>query len=357
MAASPFIRNEIRAEKALLLAPPEGMPVPYYRVELRSADDPNHMRGTNVGWVWIDESRDISKDAYTILMGNLIDTRGKMIMTTTPMGKKHWLFSEFMSKVGVDPQYAALTGVTTYDNNNLSPEEVKAFEESVGPELARQEVYGEFIDLGDLVLPMFDRGMHTVKWDGSLAGGKLFCGIDFGYSHDFVCVWILEKEDYYHVIAEYVAKYKTADIHAMRLKSHPLSPYVTAYYCDPNMLQPRMELQREGVPLVPAPMSYSNKGEELMSGVRLISRLLSETGRDGRFKLRIDPCCEVLIRSMGGWRNKTSKDEPSDKGRDACDALRYALRANSPERLMTGVTGVDNRYNVSESPEWEQFWV
>lgn len=357
-AAGNLIMRELRGEQSFLMVPPAGMNVPYYRVEIRSADNPDHLRGENVAWIWLDEARDMPVEVYQICHSRLMDTKGKMIIATTPQGRKHWLATDFLARCGVDPQYGAVVGFSTYENKTLSEETIRTMEEEFGPELARQEIYGEFIEQGDLVLPGFNPSVHVVPWDGSLEGGELYCGIDFGYSHHFVCLWVLHRADYYHVIGEYVSRYQTSDINAARIRESPLAPHVRIYYCDPNMLQARMELQKEGITLCPAPMTWKNK-EELSAGVKLLARLLGEYAADRRPRLRIDPSCDTLKRQMANWRNKTGMDEPSDRNRDACDALRYCLRGREVTGEMDYSPGEkeDTSYNETGREESrEPYW-
>ena len=54
------------------------------RVAFRSLDDPNRARGPGLDWAWIDETRKVSKLAYTTMLPALLDRKGVLINTTTP---------------------------------------------------------------------------------------------------------------------------------------------------------------------------------------------------------------------------------------------------------------------------------
>lgn len=120
------------------------------QVLLRSADEPERMRGPNLSGVWLDEASVMVHDAYLIAIACLREggELGWMSATFTPKGKQHWTYSVF----GPDPQTAkarpntALFHSSTRDNPFLPAEFEGTIKGEYSPALAEQELGGHFID-------------------------------------------------------------------------------------------------------------------------------------------------------------------------------------------------------------------
>ena len=64
-------------------------------VELKSAEDPQSLRGAGLDILWMDEAAFIkSEEAWLVTRPSLSDKRGMLITTTTPDGK-NWFYDEF----------------------------------------------------------------------------------------------------------------------------------------------------------------------------------------------------------------------------------------------------------------------
>lgn len=124
-----FHRSEMRAELT------NGVSVLF-----RSADDPDHLRGPNLGWFWLDEAAMMTQDAWLIMIGRLREQPGRAWVTSTPRGK-NWLYDTFMS--GDDYH---VTRSSSRDNPYLPPGFIRSLEQSYTSDWLRQEVEGEFVD-------------------------------------------------------------------------------------------------------------------------------------------------------------------------------------------------------------------
>jgi PBSX family phage terminase large subunit len=111
------------------------------RIIFRSADNPDRLRGANVGFLWLDEAAMMSADMWPMALATLRHTPGRAIATTTPRGK-NWLYETWLSG-GND--YAIINSKTT-DNVFLPSHFIDTLRQSMTSEMYRQEVDGEFID-------------------------------------------------------------------------------------------------------------------------------------------------------------------------------------------------------------------
>ena len=70
-------------------------------VIFRSADKPEHLRGGTKSGLWFDEASIMSEEAYDLSIPVLRKggKRGKLILTFTPRGTKHWTFGVFYQRL------------------------------------------------------------------------------------------------------------------------------------------------------------------------------------------------------------------------------------------------------------------
>lgn len=127
------------------------------RIYYRSAHDPKKLRGPNLGWFWIDEAAFIKQEAWRIIAGRLRKDPGFGWISTTPKGKKHWLYSELVA-TGLLNYVTSSSRENTYNIGTFA-----SMVETIGaPNWIRQEAFGEFIEeLGNVFrrewFPLVDR--------------------------------------------------------------------------------------------------------------------------------------------------------------------------------------------------------
>jgi hypothetical protein len=128
-----------------------------YRAELtngttvlfRSADDPDRLRGPNLGWFWPDEAALMDSLVWKIMIGRLRLAPGVAWITTTPRGK-NWLHREFTTG-GDDYRIVKASSKTNF---HLPDAFVGSLERSYSDLFRRQEVEGEFVDdQADALIP------------------------------------------------------------------------------------------------------------------------------------------------------------------------------------------------------------
>lgn len=146
------------------------------QVLFRSADDPDRLRGPNLGWFWLDEAAMMTRQVWLIMIGRLRLSPGKAWLTTTPRGRD-WIYKAFREerRDGYD-----LIRADSRSNTYLPSEFVGELLATYEHDFARQEVAGEFIDdaFGQLIpddwidrVPLYDRPARK---------GHAFGGLDLG---------------------------------------------------------------------------------------------------------------------------------------------------------------------------------
>ena len=116
--AEPLITDFNKAELTMTLR--DGKTI-YFR----SADRPDRLRGPNLGWVWLDEARDMTEEAYLISLGRIRRAPERLWITTTP-NPRRWL-----RDLARDPTTFTVRA-TTMTNPHLSAAYVESLKRSYG---------------------------------------------------------------------------------------------------------------------------------------------------------------------------------------------------------------------------------
>ncbi len=130
----------------------------------RSLDNPDNVRGLNLGWATIDEVRDTKRVAFDIVQGRLRcpkATLWPLRMATTPNGFD-WIYEELVEL----PAKKHLTDrrmivAPTGENTFLPPGFADSLRASYDSAFADQEIEGKFVSLTrGAVYRCFDRSVH-----------------------------------------------------------------------------------------------------------------------------------------------------------------------------------------------------
>lgn len=133
-------------------------------VLFRSADNPDRLRGPNLGWFWADEAALMDRDVWLIMLGRLRESPGRAWVTTTPRGF-NWLHDVFTNGGG---DYA-IARSSSRDNTFLPHDFVRSLEQAYTSEFARQEIEGEFTEPAGAVFKrswfsVVDRAPDGLQW-------------------------------------------------------------------------------------------------------------------------------------------------------------------------------------------------
>ena len=129
------------------------------KILFRSMDNPEHLRGTELAWFWIDEGGQMkSKAAFDIIMGRCsADAPEPMgLITTTPNGL-NWLYDEIVEKE-IQNRSKVYHAHTDW-NTALSDDFVNRLFDTFDSRYAKQELKGLWVDIfAGQAYWNFDRG-------------------------------------------------------------------------------------------------------------------------------------------------------------------------------------------------------
>lgn len=313
-----LILKKMAGQRAYLLHPPAGETEPY-RVEIKTAENPDRLRGAGLGWIWMDEAAMMSEEVYKILLGTILATRGIIFMTSTPRGHnwfyRLWCESDKNEAIGAVRWRSA-------DNPYLGHEELALMRGQSSEDFARQELEAEFVSFDGLVYKGFHYNRHTIKPLIQLPpGAEVITGIDNGYGDPFACLWVAKYDGKFYVIDEFYEKGRTLDYVARSIKGRPWDKLTIRRWADPSGAQERAELDKFGISTYPA-------RNDIYSGINCVERLF-EQGR-----LFIAENCVNTLSEISQYHYKQSSDrnsgeKPVDAFNHAMDALRYAIFSES----------------------------
>lgn len=147
-----------------------------------SLDNPEPLRGIEIGWGWLDEIALSEDNAFNIVAGRLRDKYGplELRLTTTPKGF-NWLFDYFEGEKKTKDFH--IIKASSRANTYLPAGYIDSLTLQYDEKMLRQELEAEWLDLtSGAVYYAFDSSINvsSVKFDPSR--GPLWVGMDFNIS-------------------------------------------------------------------------------------------------------------------------------------------------------------------------------
>ncbi|MGI9068557.1 MAG: phage terminase large subunit [Pyrinomonadaceae bacterium] len=121
----------------------------------RSADEPDRLRGVNLGWFALDEGALCTLETWLILLARLRESPGRAWVCTTPRGFD-WLYDTFVKTES--PDYDVIRS-STRENLFLPANFVERLQAQYTSQWQRQEIEGEFCELEG---SLFKRGWFQI---------------------------------------------------------------------------------------------------------------------------------------------------------------------------------------------------
>lgn len=310
-----LIIKHYKNERAYLLYPPKNHFKPY-RVEIKSAEHPDRLRGASLDWIWMDEAAMMSEETWKILLGRVLDSKGTIFLTTTPKGR-NWIYHEIFQRAKDDNRIGIVRAVTS-ENEYLDKQDIDYLRSGYSLQFAQQELAAEFVNFEGLVYHSFDMDRNTCPPITSFPdGAEMVGGIDFGLDDPTVHLWLMRFNGIYYLVDEYYAKGRTLEDHARSIIACPWDRYTIRRWADPSAGQERLEFDKLGVG------SYEARND-IRAGINSVQRLL-ETGRLKIAKNCINTLNEIGMYAYKHKADKNSEDVPVDNANHTMDALRYAI--------------------------------
>ncbi len=274
---------------------------------LRSLDEPERLRGTNLAWFGIDELSYASEDAWLRLEARLRDPKAQRLCgfaVWTPQGHD-WIYKRFIQQ---PVSGYGCVRAKPFENRFLldkTPDYYARLESSYDPKFFRQEALGEYVNSrADRVYHCFQAGAHVARHPYD-PRKPLLWGLDFNVA-PMSSVLLQRAGERLVVIDEIVLERATTEEACMEFENRykglaggleiygDASGNSTHTTGASDYQTIRSFLYRAGFRNVKMQVPASNPG--VLNRVRKVNALL--TNALGEVRLEVDPRCKELIKDF-----------------------------------------------------------
>ncbi len=312
---------------------------------LDNADRVEKILGNEYITVFLNEATQISYETMQMVVTRLAqrihDANGelavpKLILDCNPRGPRHWL--HYVGVRHVDPETEkplsdydkwARLNWSAYDNKENLPAEYLASLEAL-PEVMRDRMLnGIWRDNEGIVYAEFDEDLHVIEPFDIPADWTRIRSIDFGYANPFVCLWgALDHDNRLYLYREIYKSKVLTSVHAENIK-HMTGHEKILYTVADHDAEERAELESNGIHTVAAK-------KEVFLGIQQVKqRLLKDDS--GKPSLFVFSNLKHTLSEFAAYEwlppaeGRNAKEEPRKENDHAMDALRYMVRAATPE--------------------------
>ena len=317
------------------------------RIEVKSGDRPDRLRGRSLDLVCLDEAAYQAKELwFEVLRPALSDRQGSALFTTTPAGLVLSWYADLWEAAASGENGWSRHQYTTVEGGWVTAEEVEEARKMLDPRTFRAEYEASFESPTGRVFPDF--GEQNITSEAEDDGyDALKIGIDFNIATlpAIVCrivgdeLWVIDEVTMHNATTEQLGKALREKYPRRQLKAFPdptggarKTAAADATTTDHTLLE------RAGISVYERRTPYAVRDK-----LQALNWLICDAR--GRRKLKVNPRCKDLIRDMKFmvFKEGTDKPDKSDPERSHhSDALGYcALGAMKP--LMP------NRFKARES--------
>ncbi len=163
-------------------------------IQVRSADNPDSLRGEGLDFVVIDEAAFVAEEAWSeALRPALADRQGRALFISTPKGR-NWFWRAYeRGRDGQDASWRSWTAPTSA-NPFIAPQELLDAKAGLPERVFRQEFLAEFLEDGGSVFRAIRAAVSATKLDAGEPGRRYIGGLDLAKSKDFSVLTILDDE-------------------------------------------------------------------------------------------------------------------------------------------------------------------
>lgn len=275
-----------------------------------SLENFNSIRGIEVGWFWLDETRDTKREAFHVVLGRMRDKNAKRRrgrLTSSPNGFD-WLYDDFGGPN--KKQGYGLVFATTMDNVFLPEGYAETLKNSYDEKAYQQEVLGQFVNLNQgAVYYAFDR-KKNVKPTKQISGIPVRIAMDFNIN-PMAAIAFQDCDGKIRVIKEYfIMSSNTSELGKIIVDDWGVGTEVIpdstgkALKTSSRGLSDHAILRDLGLKVI------SNRNPGRVDRYNCVNNLLEKD------RLDVDPSCVKLIRDFEQTSYRQGTNEP-DTSKDA----------------------------------------
>ena len=291
-------------------------------IMLRSADNPDSIRGVGLDFVVIDEAADIPEEAWTaVIRPTLSDRMGSAMIIGSPKGR-NFFYDLFQNAKHMEDwnswQY------TTAQGGNVTEQEINQAKQDLDERTFQQEYLAQFVNYSGVIYYAF--GEHNIQSMPQPADVRtpLHIGMDFNIDPGCAVIGYVHKGGI-HIFDE-VEIYGTDTGEMAREIQQRYPGRKIIVYPDASGAQ-----RRTSAGGITDHIILKNSGFELKVGSinpsvkdRIASVNSVCKSNDGVVRLTVDPKCKKVIESLRKQVYKEGTRQPEKSGYDhMCDALGY----------------------------------
>lgn len=231
-------------------------------VWVRSADDPQSLRGEGLDFVVLDECAYMREEAWTeALRPALSDRHGRALFISTPKGR-NWFWRLWVRGAdGEDAEWMSWRFPTT-TNPYVDPQEIEEARRNLPERVFRQEYLAEFLDDAGGVFRRVMEAATAEAQEKAVEGHAYVIGVDWARSHDYTVFAVLDVTDRSLVYLDRFSQIDYAtQVQRLRVLVERFRPQVIIAE-ENSMGGPLVELlRREGLPVQPFMTTNATKQE------------------------------------------------------------------------------------------------
>lgn len=285
------------------------------KIFLRTATDPDTLRGLTGRAAWLDEARQMPKLVYDIITPTLAVLKGFLLITTTPI-RGGWLRKEIYLRR--DSEDVLFVTWPSRLNPNFGDEEYERLKLVNDPRWFAQEYEGQFVGIGGLVYPQFEPKIHVDKEKAEFKKElPVYWGVDWGIANPtYISFWQINPDINIHkggFITQFDELWRQGQplgqVIDEALSKYPKKPTWVA--CDPSGRNRQLIAGYSAVDLLKREYGLSvkykknwNNAMMRMSGINKMHEALNLQN------IAFHPRCHHMITSFELY----SYDEPTDTG-------------------------------------------
>jgi len=219
------------------------------KIQLKSAENPDSLRGVKLRGLVIDEIASIRNWDWLwseVLRATLTDYEAPAIFISTPKGYNHF-FKLFELGQGTDEQYKSWR-FTSYDNPYLPEGEIDNAKKELTEDTFAQEYLADFRKATGLAFKQWDRSVHLITAFDIPNEWRRGRGFDYGSNDPTASLRVaIDNDDNWFVERSYKNRSMTIKDHAQAVLSQDYGFEFIPIYGDPSGEQWELEFRQHGV--------------------------------------------------------------------------------------------------------------
>jgi len=316
------------------------------RISLRSADNPNRLRGIKSHGIVIDEASEIDITTWTeVLRPTLSDTQGSAMFCFTPKGVSAWTY-DLYQQAQLDPDNWDSFQYTTLDGGQVPQSEIEQARKDLDQRTFEQEYESKFVTYKGIIY--YNYGEHSVYKKQINKPHTILIGMDFNINP--MSAAVATRTDNGLVIFDEIVIYSSNTDEIVQEIKNRYSGCDITIYPDPASRQRKTSaggrtdlniLQNAGFKTLSRPSH-----PRIRDRINAVNSALKTM--DGTQRLWITPNCKQVRNSLSRmvYKEGTSVPDESDGLDHMADALGYMIEYIYPVKRNMLNTNTPATWNI-----------